>query len=81
MLKESIQSYKPDVNVVQQARVLLVGQVGSGKSSFFNSINSAFPGNMTCQAIAGTADRSVTNQVPTADQPISLKIKIKKLYD
>lgn len=64
-LKETIETYKPDINVVQQARVLLVGPVGAGKSSFFNSINSAFRGNMTCQAIAGTADRSVTNQFRT----------------
>ncbi|XP_075873909.1 interferon-induced protein 44-like [Nelusetta ayraudi] len=64
-LKETIQTYKPDINVVQQVRVLLVGPVGAGKSSFFNSINSAFRGNMTCQAIAGTADRSLTNQFRT----------------
>lgn len=67
-LKKAIESYKPEINVVKQAKVLLIGPVGAGKSSFFNSINSAFRGNMTCQAIAGTADRSVTNQVPTANQ-------------
>lgn len=64
-LVEIIQSYKPAIQTVQQARILLVGPVGAGKSSFFNSINSAFRGNMTCQAIAGTADKSVTTQVPT----------------
>ncbi|XP_075873912.1 interferon-induced protein 44-like isoform X3 [Nelusetta ayraudi] len=64
-LKEAIMTFKPDRHIVQQARVLLVGPVGAGKSSFFNSINSAFNGYMTCQAIAGTADRSVTNQFRT----------------
>lgn len=64
-LKKAIESYKPEINVVQQAKVLLVGPVGAGKSSFFNSINSTFRGNMTCQAIAGTADKSVTNQFRT----------------
>lgn len=59
-----IQSYSPEVQALQQARVLLVGPIGAGKSSFFNSINSVFRGNMTCQAIAGTGDRSVTTQVP-----------------
>lgn len=60
---KTIQSYKPEIKTVPQARLLLVGPVGAGKSSFFNSINSAFRGNMTCQAIAGTGDKSVTTQV------------------
>lgn len=60
---KAIQSYKPDIETVHQARVLMVGPVGAGKSSFFNSINSAFRGNMTSQAIAGTAGKSVTTQV------------------
>lgn len=58
-----IQRYKPDINTVHQARVLLVGPVGAGKSSFFNSINSAFRGNMTSQAIAGAGRKSLTTQV------------------
>lgn len=64
-LMQAIQSYKPDIKTVHQARVLLVGPVGAGKSSFFNSINSLFRGNMTSQAIAGTAGRSVTSQFRT----------------
>lgn len=63
-LMKAILSYEPDIKTVQQARVLLVGPIGAGKSTFFNSINSVFRGNMTCQAIAGTAGRSVTTQVP-----------------
>ncbi|KAM7403360.1 hypothetical protein PAMA_004013 [Pampus argenteus] len=64
-LQKTIQGYHPDIKTVHQARVLLVGPVGAGKSSFFNSINSAFRGNMTCQAIAGTAGKSVTTQFRT----------------
>lgn len=64
---KTIQSYKSEIKTVHQARVLLVGPVGAGKSSFFNSINSAFRGNMTCQAIAGTGNKSVTTQVTTQD--------------
>ena len=60
---KTIQAYKPDIKTVQQARALVVGPVGAGKSSFFNSINSVFRGNMTSQAIAGTAGKSVTTQV------------------
>uniref|UniRef100_A0A8C3A4V4 Interferon induced protein 44c2 n=1 Tax=Cyclopterus lumpus TaxID=8103 RepID=A0A8C3A4V4_CYCLU len=61
-LMKSIISYKPEVKSVQQARVVLVGPVGAGKSTFFNSVNSMFRGNMTSQAIAGTAGKSVTTQ-------------------
>ncbi|KAK7904026.1 hypothetical protein WMY93_016633 [Mugilogobius chulae] len=64
-LKKNIQLYSPDVRGVKEARVLMVGQVGAGKSSFFNSINSAFRGNMTSQAIAGTAGKSLTVQFRT----------------
>nr|XP_040056344.1 interferon-induced protein 44-like [Gasterosteus aculeatus aculeatus]XP_040056345.1 interferon-induced protein 44-like [Gasterosteus aculeatus aculeatus] len=64
-LMKAILSYEPDIKTVQQARVLLVGPIGAGKSTFFNSINSVFRGNMTCQAIAGTAGRSVTTQFRT----------------
>ncbi|XP_051238772.1 interferon-induced protein 44-like [Dicentrarchus labrax] len=64
-LMNAIQNYKPDIKSVHQARVLLVGPVGAGKSSFFNAINSVFRGNMTSQAIAGTADKSVTTQFRT----------------
>ncbi|XP_029900061.1 interferon-induced protein 44-like [Myripristis murdjan] len=64
-LLQKIQSYKSDLSMVSHAKVLLVGPVGAGKSSFFNSINSVFRGNMTCQAISGTAGKSVTTQFRT----------------
>lgn len=66
-LMKKIQSYQSDIKTVKQARVALVGRVGAGKSSFFNSISSTFRGNMTSQAIAGTAASSVTTQVPAQD--------------
>ncbi|KAJ0009264.1 hypothetical protein NQD34_016679 [Periophthalmus magnuspinnatus] len=61
-LKNRILSYRPDVKGVKEARVLMVGPVGAGKSSFFNSISSVFRGNMTSQAIAGKSGKSVTVQ-------------------
>jgi len=64
-LMKVIQNFQPEIKTVHQARVLLVGPIGAGKSSFFNSVNSAFRGNMTSQAITGTAGTSVTTQVPT----------------
>ncbi|XP_071162518.1 interferon-induced protein 44-like [Mytilus edulis] len=60
-LKGKIERYKPlkELNV-PQARVLLVGQVGAGKTSFFNTINSVFRGYITRQACSGNAEHSLT---------------------
>lgn len=49
---------------VKQARILLVGPIGAGKSSFFNSINSVFKGYVSTQANMGCAGTSLTTQVP-----------------
>lgn len=64
-LMEEIKTYKPTVSSVSQARVLLIGQVGAGKSSFFNSINSVFRGHVTSQAITGCSSTSLTTQFRT----------------
>ena len=58
-----IKSYKPTVPSVSEARVLLIGPVGAGKSSFFNSINSVFRGHVTSQAIAGSSATGLTTRV------------------
>ncbi|CAG2238099.1 unnamed protein product [Mytilus edulis] len=60
-LKERVERYKPlkELNV-PQARILLVGQVGAGKTSFFNTINSVFRGYITRQACSGNAEHSLT---------------------
>ncbi|XP_048851276.1 interferon-induced protein 44-like isoform X4 [Brienomyrus brachyistius] len=52
-LKTSVQNYTPIIDSVPRARILLVGDAGAGKSSFFNSINSVFCGSITAQANAG----------------------------
>ncbi|XP_041862683.1 interferon-induced protein 44-like [Melanotaenia boesemani] len=64
-LMENIITYKPTVSSVAQARVLLIGPVGAGKSSFFNSINSVFRGHVTSQAISGSSATSLTTQFRT----------------
>ncbi|XP_036067439.1 interferon-induced protein 44-like [Oryzias melastigma] len=64
-LMESIQFYKPLNSSVTQARVLLIGPVGAGKSSFFNSFNSVFRGHVTGQAMAGSTSTSLTTQFRT----------------
>ncbi|XP_031159779.1 interferon-induced protein 44-like isoform X1 [Sander lucioperca] len=64
-LMETVKTYKPTVSSVPQVRVLLIGPVGAGKSSFFNSINSVFRGHVTSQAIAGSSTTSLTTQFRT----------------
>ncbi|XP_072562763.1 interferon-induced protein 44-like isoform X2 [Paramormyrops kingsleyae] len=59
-LKQYLHDYKPTIDSVPQARILLIGQIQAGKSSFFNSINSIFRGNMTSQAKVGYKDTSLT---------------------
>ncbi|XP_026063035.1 interferon-induced protein 44-like [Carassius auratus] len=60
-----ISGWKPSVSSVKQARILLVGPIGAGKSSFFNSINSVFKGYVSMQANTGTAGTSLTTQFRT----------------
>lgn len=61
-IMEEIRSYKPYLNSVPQIRILVLGPIGAGKSSFFNSVNSVFRGYVTSQAIAGSDNTSVTTQ-------------------
>ncbi|XP_058616179.1 interferon-induced protein 44-like isoform X2 [Onychostoma macrolepis] len=64
-LLSTISGWKPSVSSVKQARILLVGPVGAGKSSFYNSINSACKGYVSIQANTGTAGTSLTTQFRT----------------
>ncbi|XP_076007487.1 interferon-induced protein 44-like isoform X2 [Genypterus blacodes] len=64
-MMDSIRLFKPTITAVDQVRVLLIGQVGAGKSSFFNSINSIFRGHVTSQATAGCSKTSLTTKFRT----------------
>ncbi|XP_030630439.1 interferon-induced protein 44-like [Chanos chanos] len=64
-LMENITNWRPDVGSVKQARMLLVGPVGAGKSSFFNSVSSVFRGHVTSQANTGSAGTSLTTEFRT----------------
>ncbi|KAK6183191.1 hypothetical protein SNE40_010718 [Patella caerulea] len=60
-LKKMVVDYCPVEDAgVKQSRILLVGSVGAGKSSYFNTINSIFRGHVTCQASTGSAEHSLT---------------------
>ncbi|KAK1164218.1 interferon-induced protein 44-like isoform X1 [Acipenser oxyrinchus oxyrinchus] len=61
--KVGITLYKPSVNSVSQARVLLVGPVGAGKSSFISSVNSVFCNKVFNLAMVGTGPGSFTKKL------------------
>lgn len=82
-LMESIRTYKP-IGRLSKVQVLLIGPVGAGKSSFFNSVNSVFRGHVTSQAMSGSSATSLTTQVGAIVLIISIygdfKMKIIKLH-
>ncbi|XP_053373679.1 interferon-induced protein 44-like [Mercenaria mercenaria] len=62
-LKEDILSFKllPGLNI-DEARIVMIGPVGAGKSSFFNTIDSIFRGRITQRACSGCLAQSVTTR-------------------
>ncbi|KAL3875171.1 hypothetical protein ACJMK2_038099 [Sinanodonta woodiana] len=46
---------------VSYTKLLMIGPVGAGKSSFFNTINSIFRGRITYQGCSGSAEHSLTS--------------------
>ncbi|XP_063747335.1 interferon-induced protein 44 [Eleginops maclovinus] len=62
-LMKTVSSYRPSCNEGNQARVLLLGPVGSGKSSFISSVQSVFNGRVTNRAMVGTSSTSFTKKL------------------
>lgn len=61
-LLANLRDYKFCEDLVSEVRILLLGPVGSGKSSFFNSVKSVFQGHVTRQAPVGYDVTSITTQ-------------------
>ncbi|XP_031587469.2 interferon-induced protein 44-like isoform X2 [Oreochromis aureus] len=61
-LMETITSYRPSCGEVPQARVLLLGPVSSGKSSFISSVQSVFNGRVTNRAMVGSFSSGFTKK-------------------
>ncbi|XP_028666585.1 interferon-induced protein 44-like [Erpetoichthys calabaricus] len=57
---DEIRKYQTVTELVEDPRILLIGQIGCGKSSFFNSVNSVFRGHVMRQATAGSGETSVS---------------------
>ncbi|XP_065936898.1 interferon-induced protein 44 [Magallana gigas] len=60
-LKEFVANYEPlEEMKIPEVNILLIGQVGAGKSSFLNTINSIFKGGISSRACTGSAENSLT---------------------
>ncbi|XP_073731937.1 interferon-induced protein 44-like [Misgurnus anguillicaudatus] len=51
-LQKRLENFSMNHPEVSNVRILVAGQIGAGKSSFINSINSAFQGEIDCEALA-----------------------------
>ncbi|KAH3776046.1 hypothetical protein DPMN_177459 [Dreissena polymorpha] len=61
-LMEEIVAFKPPREMgLSAVRVLMLGPVGSGKSSFYNTINSVFKGRISQGARTGKSAHSITS--------------------
>lgn len=63
-LRQEVRSYRPHNNLIDIVRILLVGSVGTGKSSFVNSVLSALKNTLVQVAnVQDTSGQSVTEHV------------------
>ncbi|XP_061593254.1 interferon-induced protein 44-like isoform X1 [Cololabis saira] len=62
-LMKTVSSYRPRCEEAPQARVLLLGPVGSGKSSFISSVQSVFNGRVANRAMVGSFSTSFTKKL------------------
>ncbi|KAJ8313275.1 hypothetical protein KUTeg_009192 [Tegillarca granosa] len=75
-LKKQVEEYSPlleiglDESVMPHVNILLLGPIGAGKSSFFNTIDSIFRERMAMKARAGSLQNSLTKRFNSSD-PIS----------
>ncbi|XP_053333677.1 interferon-induced protein 44-like isoform X2 [Clarias gariepinus] len=53
-IEQKLRDFKISNPNVPYVRILIVGEVGVGKSSFINSVNNAFQGRITCEALTAT---------------------------
>ncbi|XP_047659612.1 interferon-induced protein 44-like, partial [Tachysurus fulvidraco] len=50
-IEQKLRTFKLKRTSAQFVRILVVGEVGAGKSSFINSVNNAFQGRITSEAL------------------------------
>jgi predicted GTPase len=67
-LKHDVEAYAPPSSInTDTANILVLGPVGAGKSSFFNTIASVIRGSISDEAVCGSAEQSITSKVKLYD--------------
>lgn len=62
-LKHFAMAFAPPYGLgIETANILVIGPVGAGKSSFFNTVASVFRGHISDQAVCGSAEQSITSK-------------------
>ncbi|XP_060716262.1 interferon-induced protein 44-like [Tachysurus vachellii] len=65
-IEQKLRTFKPKRTSARFVRILVVGEVGAGKSSFINSVNNAFQGRITSGALVDrTGGTSFTKNYKT----------------
>ncbi|KAF4074915.1 hypothetical protein AMELA_G00228760, partial [Ameiurus melas] len=64
-LEEKLRNFELCRSEIKSVRILVVGEVGAGKSSFINSVNNVFQERITSGALAGTCGTSFTKVYKT----------------
>ncbi|KAI5090245.1 interferon-induced protein 44-like isoform X2 [Silurus meridionalis] len=65
-LEEKLRNFQLSSPGVKFVRILVIGEIGAGKSSFINSVNSVFQNRITCEALAdSTSGTSFTKTYKT----------------
>ncbi|XP_050961141.1 interferon-induced protein 44-like [Labeo rohita] len=54
-LKEKLENFSQSHPDVKDIKILVAGQIGAGKSSFINSVDSAFQGRISSRALVNSA--------------------------
>ncbi|CAM4502786.1 unnamed protein product [Leuciscus chuanchicus] len=54
-LKKKLENFSPSSPDVTDIKILVAGEIGAGKSSFINSVDSAFQGRITSRALADSS--------------------------
>uniref|UniRef100_A0A8C7YJC1 Interferon-induced protein 44-like protein n=1 Tax=Oryzias sinensis TaxID=183150 RepID=A0A8C7YJC1_9TELE len=76
-LMKIVSSYRPSCEMITgtQAQVLVLGPVGSGKSSFISSVQSVFHGRVVNRAMVGSISTSFTKKVKVNRQKRRTEVK------